>query len=238
MRDPKINFNRNITEGCKVKFILSILTSIFVTGCSVVGQSDVDTAPYTLLKSDETQKIEVRNYASMVLVSTSMSSESGNSAFRKLFSYITGDNEGATEIAMTAPVIMNDKNEVKKDVRKDAKKDAIKGSEISMTAPVFMNNSADNSMMSFVMPKDFTLATTPKPTNPEVYVSELKDYKVASIQFSGTLSDSNVEKYTLILKTWMTENGYEAISEPVKAGYNGPLTLPIWRRNEMLIEIK
>lgn len=217
-----------------MKFILLILTSIFVTGCSVVGQSDVETAPYTLLKADETQKIEVRNYDSMVLVSTSMSSKSGSSAFRKLFSYIAGDNEGATEIAMTAPVIMNDKNEVKKDVRKDAKK----GAEISMTAPVFMNDSADNSMMSFVMPKDFTLATTPKPTNPEVYVSELKDYKVASIQFSGTLSDSNVEKYTLILKTWMTENGYVAISEPVKAGYNGPLTLPIWRRNEMLIEVR
>ncbi|WP_051075223.1 SOUL family heme-binding protein [Paraglaciecola psychrophila] len=209
-----------------MKFILSILTSIFVTGCSVVGQSDVATAPYTLLEADEAQKIEVRNYDSMVLVSTSMSSESGNSAFRKLFSYITGDNEGATEIAMTAPVIMNDKKDVKK------------GSEISMTAPVFMNDSADNSMMSFVMPKDFTLATTPKPTNPEVYLSELKDYKVASIQFSGTLSNSNVEKYTLILKTWITENGYVAISEPVKAGYNGPLTLPIWRRNEMLIEIK
>jgi hypothetical protein len=217
-----------------VKFILSILTSIFVTGCSVAGQSGVETAPYTLLKIDVPQKIEVRNYDSMILVSTSMSSGSGNSAFRKLFSYITGNNEGATEIAMTAPVIMNDKNEVKKNV----KKDAIKGTEISMTAPVFMNDSADNSMMSFVMPKDFTLATTPKPTNPEVYVSELKNYKVASIQFSGTLSDTNVEKYTLILKTWMTENGYVAISEPVKAGYNGPFTLPIWRRNEMLIEVR
>jgi hypothetical protein len=211
-----------------VKFILLILTSLLATACSVVGQSDVETAPYTLLKADEAQKIEVRNYDSMVLVSTSMSSESGNSAFRKLFSYITGNNEGAAEIAMTAPVIMNDKDKV----------DADKGTEISMTAPVFMNDSADNSMMSFVMPKDFTLATTPKPSNPQVYVSELKDYKVASIQFSGTLSDSNVEKYTNILATWMTENGYEAIGEPVKAGYNGPLTLPMWRRNEILIEIK
>ena len=221
-------------EGFKVKYILSILTSIFVSGCSVVGQSDVETAPYTLLKSDQSQQIEVRNYESMVLVSTSMSRESGNSAFRKLFSYITGDNEGATEIAMTAPVIMNDKDEVKI----NAKKNPIKSSEISMTAPVFMNDSDDNSMMSFVMPKDFTLATTPKPTNPEVYVSELKDYKVVSIQFSGTLSDSNVEKYTRILKAWITGNGYVAISEPVKAGYNGPLTLPIWRRNEILIEVR
>jgi effector-binding domain-containing protein len=225
---------RHIMEGFKVKFILSILTSIFVTGCSVVGESDVETAPYTILKADEAQKVEVRNYDSMVLVSTSMSSESGNSAFSTLFSYITGDNEGATEIAMTAPVIMNDKNKEKK----VAKNGAIKGSEISMTAPVFMNDSADSSMMSFVMPKDFTLATTPKPTNPEVYVSELKDYKVATIQFSGTLSDSNVEKYTNILTSWISENGYEAISDPVKAGYNGPLTLPIWRRNEMLIEVR
>lgn len=217
-----------------MKLILSILTSIFVSGCSVVGQSDVATAPYSVLKSDDIQKIEVRNYAPMILVSTSMSSDSGNSAFRKLFSYITGDNEGATEIAMTAPVIMNDKNESKNKSKHNVKK----GTEISMTAPVFMNESVGKSMMSFVMPKDFTLATTPKPSNPEVYVSELKDYKVAAIQFSGTLSDSNVEKYTTLLAAWIIKNGYKAIGEPVKAGYDGPLTLPIWRRNEILIEVK
>lgn len=217
-----------------MKLILSILTSIIVSGCSVVGQSDVATAPYSVLKSDDIQKIEVRNYAPMILVSTSMSSDSGNSAFRKLFSYITGDNEGATEIAMTAPVMMNDKNESKTRSKNNVKK----GTEISMTAPVFMNESVGKSMMSFVMPKDFTLATTPKPSNPEVYVSELKDYKVAAIQFSGTLSDSNVEKYTTLLTAWIIKNGYKAIGEPVKAGYDGPLTLPIWRRNEMLIEVK
>jgi len=106
-----------------VKLAVSIFATIFVTGCSVVGQSDVETAPYILLKSDQAQLIEVRNYESMVLVSTSMSRESGNSAFRKLFSYITGENKGSNQISMTAPVIINDKNEVKKD--------AIKGSEIS-----------------------------------------------------------------------------------------------------------
>jgi hypothetical protein len=223
-----------------VTLILVILTSIFVTGCSVVGQSDVDSAPYTVLQSDQIQKIEVRNYDSMVLVSTSMSSESGNNAFRKLFSYITGDNEGATKIAMTTPVIMNDNNLLERDLEATVKveREVEKGLEISMTAPVFMKDSAGNAFMSFVMPKDFTLSTTPKPTNPEVYVSELKDYKVAAIQFSGTLSDSNIEKYTNILTVWITGNGYEAVSKPVKASYNGPLTLPMWRRNEMLIEVR
>lgn len=209
-----------------MKSLLTILTSIFVAGCSVVGQSNVETAPYTLLKSDESKKIEVRNYESMVLVSTSMEGNSRNSAFRKLFKYIGGENEGATEISMTAPVIMDDKNSSKK------------GTEISMTAPVFMNENTDESQMSFVMPKSFTLATTPKPTNPDLKVSELKDYKVAAIQFSGTLSDSNVEEHTKILTDWIDANGYTAVGQAVKAGYNRPLTLPMMRRNEIMINIQ
>ncbi len=107
-----------------------------------------------------------------------------------------------------------------------------------MTAPVMMTGSIDNSLMSFVMPEDFTLVSTPKPTNPDVKVSELKDYKVAAIQFSGTMSDSNVKEYSGILTSWITQNGFTAISEPVKASYNGPSTLPMFRRNEILIEVK
>lgn len=209
-----------------MKSILIILASTFIVGCSVVGENNVESAPYTLLESDKTQSIEVRNYQSMVLVSTSMSGDSGNSAFRKLFKYIGGANEGATEISMTAPVIM------------DNKTTSEQGTEISMTAPVFMNESAGTPMMSFVMPNDFTLATTPKPTDPDVIVSELINYKVAAIQFSWTLSDSNVTKHTKILEDWIAGNAYTVSGETVKAGYNGPLTLPWMRLNEVLIEIK
>jgi hypothetical protein len=208
-----------------VKVLLTILASIFVAGCSLVGQSDVETAPYSVLISDLEQKIEVRLYDPMILVSTKMSGDSGNSAFRKLFKYITGANEGATQIAMTAPVIMD--NEKAKD-----------GVEIAMTAPVFMNDKASSKLMSFVMPKDFTLATTPKPTNPDVQISELNNYRAATIEFSGTISDSNVKEYSEILLAWIAKNGYTAISAPVKAGYNGPLTIPMFRRNEVLIEIQ
>lgn len=107
-----------------------------------------------------------------------------------------------------------------------------------MTAPVFMDEGADTYSMSFVMPNDFTLATTPKPTDPDVNVSERNNYKVATIQFSGTLSDSNVEKYSKMLSTWIINNGYTAIGTPIQAGYNGPITLPMMRRNEVLIEVK
>jgi hypothetical protein len=209
-----------------MKILFALFVSTFLMSCSVVGQSDVDTAPYSLLKSDKDRKIEVRNYESMVLVSAPMSGRSGNSAFRALFAYISGENQGDTEIAMTAPVFMNDKSEVKE------------GTEIAMTAPVFMGSRTGEPMMSFVMPNTFTLATTPKPINPQVKVTELKNYKVAAIQFSGTLSDNNVEENTNILSKWIVQNGYTAISESIKAGYNGPLTLPFLRKNEVLIEVK
>lgn len=213
-------------NGFTVKLLLTILLSSLLTGCSVFGDNNVESAPYTLITSDNNENIEIRNYDSMILVSTSMSDDSGNSAFRKLFKYITGENQGATEIAMTAPVIM------------DEKKASKQGTEIAMTAPVFMDENADTPMMSFVMPKEFTLETTPKPTNPEVIISEVKNYKVAAIQFSWTLSDSNVAQHTEILENWLAENGYIISGKAVKAGYNGPLTLPWFRRNEVLIEIR
>lgn len=212
-----------------MKTLSIIFISLLVTGCSVFGDSGVESAPYTVVsKGSDSPKIEVRIYEPMVLVSTNMSSDSGNSgnsAFRKLFKYITGNNEGAVEIAMTAPVIMdNDKEKA--------------GAEIAMTAPVFMDENAQTPTMSFVMPKDFTLASTPVPSDPDVRISEVRDYKVAAIQFSWTLSDSNVSKHTKLLEAWMAENGYVASGKAVKAGYNGPLTLPMFRHNEVMIPIQ
>ena len=52
------------------------------------------------------------------------------------------------------------------------------------------------------------------------------------------LSDSNVETQTQILKSWIAQNAHTAISEPIKAAYNGPFTIPWFRRNEVFIEIK
>jgi len=212
-----------------MKLLFTLLIPVVLAGCSVFGDSGVKNAPYTLLKSDQEQKIEVRNYESMVLVSSDMSSDGMNSAFRNLFSYITGENEGSAEIAMTAPVLMNESNA--------ASKGTNKGTEIAMTAPVFMKERSEQQVMSFVMPADFTLQSTPKPTNPNVWVTEVKEYKVVVIKFSGLLSDSNVETQTEILNSWIDKNGYTAISEPVNAAYNGPFTIPWLRHNEVLIEV-
>ena len=205
-----------------MKVLIVVLVALFISGCSVFGDNGVESAPYTVIHSDDANQIDVRNYESMILVSAS-SKDGDNSAFRKLFKYIAGENKGTQEIAMTAPVFIDGNDQ---------------GREIAMTAPVFMSDSVDEPSMSFVMPSDFTLATTPEPLDASVTISEVKNYKVAAIKFSGTLRRGNVEEHTLILRNWLDSNGYEQIGAPVKAGYNGPLTIPFLRHNEVLIEIK
>lgn len=65
-------------------FLLIIASSFLLSGCSFFGDNGVESAPYTLIKADQEQNIEIRNYESMILVSASMAGGSDNSAFRKL----------------------------------------------------------------------------------------------------------------------------------------------------------
>ena len=218
-----------------MKIFLFVFTLIFVSGCSVFGDNGVENAPYKVLevKTDE-PKIEVRLYEPMVLVSTNMVGDSANSAFRKLFKYISGENQSSTQIAMTAPVMMDNT----KDTNYKNESSQNSGEKIAMTAPVFMDKNANVPTMSFVMPKDFTLATTPTPNDPEVRLSQLSSYKVAAIVFNWTLSESNVQKHTKLLEQWIIENGYVATGKAITAGYNSPFTLPMFRRNEVMIPIQ
>ncbi|TDP29447.1 SOUL heme-binding protein [Idiomarina aquatica] len=208
-----------------MKRFFALFAPLALAGCSVFGQSDVETAPYELVEAVADKNIEVRNYPSLILVSTPMNAGE-NSAFRRLFNYISGANKGSEEIAMTAPVFMNEGAEREKD-----------GEKIAMTAPVFMGQGEQN-MMSFVMPSHFTVQTTPQPSNPDVRISEVTDYKVAVITFSGTLSESNVRENTQKLNAWLASSNYTATGPAIEAAYNGPMTLPVFRRNEIMVPVK
>ena len=91
--------------------------------------------------------------------------------------------------------------------------------------------------MSFVLPAEFSLATAPRPKNSAVRLSELRDYKVAVITFSGFLNQRSVSAQSDELKKWISAKGYRVAGAPKAAGYNPPFTLPFLRRNEILIPI-
>lgn len=206
-----------------MKRLYICIAVVMLSGCSVFGKSSVEITPYRVIKSDNQQKIALRHYERLVLVSAPMRGgmdESKNGAFYKLFDYISGKNTERSKIAMTAPVFLDNT-----------------GVEIPMTAPVFMQDTAEQSTMSFVLPASLTLDTAPLPQDPGVKLHEMTDYTAAVITFSGVLERDNIEKHKMLLQTWIESKGYKITGPYKAAGYNPPFTIPALRRNEVLIPV-
>ena len=62
-------------------------------------------APYTLVDTDG--PFELRDYPALTLATTTMENADNNSAFRRLFQFITGKNTKSEQIPMTTPVIID-----------------------------------------------------------------------------------------------------------------------------------
>ena len=210
-----------------MKNIYVCLVLILLSGCSMFVKSGVEIAPYRVIKSNNHQKIDLRHYEKIVLVSVPMDGmDSGrNSAFSKLFGYISGKNTASSKISMTAHVLLV-----------NADKNA--GVEIPMTAPVFIEDASDQAKMSFVLPATYTLDSAPTPQDPDVKLDEITDYNVAAIIFSGLLSADNIAKQRTMLEAWIQGNGYKITGAYKAAGYDPPFTIPALRRNEVLIPVE
>ena len=114
-----------------------------------------------------------------------------------------------------------------------------KTEKISMTAPVFLNQARQaTKTMSFVLPKDFSLLKAPLPIDPAVKLTELNDYSVAVITFSGLLNQNTISTNKALLKTWVENRGLKINGTAKAAGYNPPFTFPFLRRNEIFIPVK
>ena len=194
-------------------------------GCTLFGKrGGYEEAGYSAIENDDA--FEVRQYEARVVVQTVVDADfktAGNQAFRKLFKYISGNNRASSKIAMTTPVIADEST----------------GEKIAMTTPVMgEQQSTDRWCYRFVLPATYTLANAPQPTDPEVTLAELPARKVAAIRYTGRSSEQRMREKTAGLQAWITAHAYEATSEPQFAGYDPPWTLPPFRRNEILIEIK
>jgi hypothetical protein len=207
-----------------LKTIAVLAATVFISACSVFGNSGVEIASYNVLEQDG--PTEIRHYDSLVLVTTEMPGgmdEGQNEAFQRLFKYISGENEPKREIAMTAPVIMKNQDP---------------GQKIEMTAPVFISNQDENQTMSFVLPVQYDFQTAPKPSNSAVHLQEIKDYTVAALKFSGLLNEKNIQRHHALLQNWIDNSHYQETGSYMTAGYNPPWTLPFLRRNEVLIPVE
>jgi len=105
---------------------------------------------------------------------------------------------------------------------------------MGMNAPVI----TDRDKISFIMHKNYTPESLPRPLNPQIKMDQVPKYRVAVIRFSGFTSpkkmDEEAEKLLVVLKS----SGIEIDGEPFLMRYNPPWTLPFLRRNEVAAKVK
>ncbi|MEQ9412996.1 MAG: heme-binding protein [Cyclobacteriaceae bacterium] len=105
-----------------------------------------------------------------------------------------------------------------------------------MTAPVRMEFEERQSVMSFVMPKGFTIKNLPAPLSNEIQLHESEAEYVAVLRFGGYASDDKIEKKKKQLFAELESLGIQHSNNIHYLGYNAPWDI-VFRRNEVVATI-
>jgi hypothetical protein len=109
---------------------------------------------------------------------------------------------------------------------------------IAMTAPVQMWEDDEGSMMSFIMPNEYSISDLPVPVDPEIKIAEVEEYTVAVLPFSGFSRATKARRLITKLQSMVEAQGLTSTGNPVLAVYDNPgTTLPFMRRNEIHLPI-
>ena len=174
---------------------------------------------------------ELRHYAPILIAQTIVEGDmdtASNKGFRLIADFIFGNNlaagsEQAAKIAMTAPVTVEPQS-----------------SKIAMTAPVTIepqSGSAQQWRVHFVMPSQYTLATIPKPKNSAVTLHELPSKYFVVHRYSGFNTEARVQEKTDEALAWTKQQSLKVVGTPQLSRYDPPWTLPMFRRNEIMVEV-
>ena len=179
---------------------------------------------------------EVRHYAPTLIAQTVVDGDmdtASSKGFRLIADFIFGNNlavgsDQAAKIAMTAPVTVEPQS-----------------SKIAMTAPVTVEpQSSDTSVaganqwrIHFVMPSQYTLANIPKPKNSAVTLHELPRKYMVVHRYSGFNTQARVQEKTDDALAWAKQQSLKVVGTPQLSRYDPPWTLPMFRRNEIMVEV-
>ena len=189
--------------------LIILLFNIF----SIKQTMSYEEPKYKIIES--TDIYEIREYGDRLAVEIEYSYEV--SGFRYLFNYISGENKSSEKVKMTVPVTQSAK--------------------IDMTSPVIQSTQDGIMKMQFFLPSKFTLENAPQPTNERVNLVMIKKDIYAVISYSGRLTNQNYFKNYKKLINHLTKDGLDFIEPAIRATFNGPFTLQIFRRNEIMIKI-
>lgn len=194
----------------------------------------IEEPKYEIIQKDGA--FEIRKYAPILIAETIVEGdmdEASNKGFRLIADFIFGNNQAVDsntnrKIDMTAPVTVEPMSQ-----------------KIAMTAPVTVEplfsdanmQAAKKWRIHFVMPSQYTQANIPKPKNDAITLKEIpsKYFLVHSYSWLNTLS--RVQTKTDETLEWANRKGLKVIGAPQLSRYDPPWTLPMFKRNEIMLEL-
>ncbi len=110
--------------------------------------------------------------------------------------------------------------------------------KIKMTTPVTMLKVGEDTFMQFSLPSKFNSTNTPLPNENSVEISYIDAGHFAVSRYSGRTTDENFHKNANILLKELEKKSIIIKSSPIKAIYDGPFTIPLFRRNEVMFLVE
>ncbi len=215
-----------MTRRTKLLGLLAGLILVVIAGAvaapAQMARAMVEKPDYDVLKKGK--GYEIRRYPEMLAAQVRLDQDAGeamNQGFRPLADYIFGDNVDESKIAMTAPVTQ----------------EADTSSKIAMTTPVTQASADGEQLVRFIMPSEYTQDTLPRPTNPDVEIVTIPEQTVAVIRFSLRGKHEQMLKKEAKLHEALARDAIAVVGEATYARYDPPWTLPIFRRNEVMLPV-
>lgn len=212
-------------SGGRMSGIFAMASDALQAAGSVVGfRTGTAEPPYTV--EQRTRRVEVRRYGERVVAETIVTGgeeAARNTGFRRLAGYIFGGNHTRTKFAMTAPVAQ----------------DLAVPERIAMTAPVAQQSKVSGQwVIRFFMPAGISLESLPEPDNPAVQLVRLPAETIAVHTFSGDRGRHAVQAHSAQLLSDVKEMAWEPVGTPQAWFYDPPWTIPLFRRNEIVVPVR
>ena len=191
--------------------IAVIVLAVGWFGWKLTSRSGYESAPYKTLESDGS--FALREYPDLMLVTTpsKFDTQGNDGSFGRLFKYIRGGNEEASEVSMTTPVFMQPESD------------------------------GSGGQMGFVLPAKVAEGSIPTPSADDVQIEKRRGGKFAVLRFSGRMNAQTKTDTEKRLREWIKSKNLLPSSSARGiefAGYDPPLTPGPFRRNEVLIAVE
>ncbi|MFB6095811.1 MAG: heme-binding protein [Haloferacaceae archaeon] len=207
---------------------LAGLATLWV-GWGAYVRTKTERVPYETL--DRFDGVELRRYPRSVLVETTASDQV--TAFRRLFRYISGANQGDAEIAMTAPVSVRGES-----ISMTAPVRTLRGGgRVSTSGPVRTDRVEGAVTMAFYLPPEYAPENAPVPTDPAVRLVVEPPRTVAVRRFSWYATEGRVTRERRRLLEELADREVRVRGEPVLLQYDDPWTPPFMRTNEVEVAV-